>query len=67
VQVRDGRAADLPAIEAHVRGQVAGYKVPRSIWLVDAISRGPAGKPDYSWAHQHAASRPPDMSHSAAR
>jgi 3-oxocholest-4-en-26-oate---CoA ligase len=61
VQVRDGRAADLPAIEAHVRGQVAGYKVPRSIWLVDAIHRGPAGKPDYGWAHRHAGSRPADL------
>jgi len=61
VQVREGRAADLAAIEAHVREQVAGYKVPRSIWLVDAISRGPAGKPDYAWAHRHAASTPADM------
>jgi 3-oxocholest-4-en-26-oate---CoA ligase len=61
VQLREGRAADLPAIEAHVRGQVAGYKVPRSIWLVDAIGRGAAGKPDYHWAHRHAASRPPDL------
>ncbi len=58
VQLRDGRTADLPAIEEHVRGQVAGYKVPRSIWVVDAISRGPAGKPDYGWAHRYAASHP---------
>jgi 3-oxocholest-4-en-26-oate---CoA ligase len=62
VQLREDRAADLPGIEAHVRGQVAGYKVPRSIWVVEAISRGPAGKPDYGWAHRHAASQPPDMS-----
>jgi acyl-CoA synthetase (AMP-forming)/AMP-acid ligase II len=62
VQLRQGRTADLAAIEAHVRGQVAGYKVPRSIWLVDAISRGPAGKPDYAWAHRHAASHPADTS-----
>ena len=61
VQLREGRAADLAAIEAHVREQVAGYKVPRSIWLVDAISRGAAGKPDYHWAHRHAASHPADM------
>jgi 3-oxocholest-4-en-26-oate---CoA ligase len=60
VQLREGRAADLPAIEEHVRGQIAGYKVPRSIWLVDAISRGPAGKPDYGWAHRHAARHPAD-------
>jgi 3-oxocholest-4-en-26-oate---CoA ligase len=43
-----------------VRGQIAGYKVPRCIWVVDAISRGPAGKPDYAWAHRHAASHPAD-------
>src|SRR5215471_2926699 len=60
VQLREGQAADLPAIEAHVRGQIAGYKVPRSIWLVEAISRGAAGKPDYHWARRHAASHPPD-------
>jgi len=59
VQLREGRPADLPAIEAHVRGQIAGYKVPRSIWLVEAISRGAAGKPDYRWAHRHATSHPP--------
>jgi 3-oxocholest-4-en-26-oate---CoA ligase len=59
VQLREGRAADLAAIEAHVREQVAGYKVPRSIWLVGAISRSAAGKPDYHWAHRHAASHPP--------
>ena len=39
VQVRDGRPADLAAIEAHLRGLIAGYKLPRSIWLVDAIGR----------------------------
>ena len=61
VQLREGRTADLPAIEAHVREQIAGYKVPRSIWLVGAISRGPAGKPDYHWAHRHAASHPADL------
>ncbi len=61
VQLRDGRTADLPAIEAHVREQIAGYKVPRSIWLVDVISRGVSGKADYHWAHRHAASHPADL------
>ena len=59
VQVRDGRPADLAAIEAHLRGLIAGYKLPRSIWLVDAIGRTAAGKADYGWAHQHAAGHPP--------
>jgi 3-oxocholest-4-en-26-oate---CoA ligase len=58
VQPREGRAPDLAAIEAHVRGQIAGYKAPRSIWLADAISRGPAGKPDYGWAQRYVASHP---------
>jgi 3-oxocholest-4-en-26-oate---CoA ligase len=58
VQPREGRAPDLAAIEAHVRGQLAGYKAPRGIWLVDQVSRGPAGKPDYAWAHRHVASHP---------
>ncbi|HUL28800.1 MAG TPA: acyl-CoA synthetase [Streptosporangiaceae bacterium] len=58
VQPREGRTPELAAIEAHVRGQLAGYKVPRTLWLVEAISRGPAGKPDYGWAHRYAASHP---------
>ncbi len=59
VQPREGRTIDLAALEAHLRRQIAGYKVPRSIWLVDAVARTPSGKPDYSWAHRYAAHRPP--------
>ena len=33
IQLRPGATADVAALEAHVRGQIAGYKVPRSIWL----------------------------------
>ncbi len=60
VQPREGRVVDLAALEAHLRGQVAGYKVPRSVWLVDSIGRTPSGKPDYTWARRHVADRPPD-------
>jgi acyl-CoA synthetase (AMP-forming)/AMP-acid ligase II len=58
VQPRDGAALDLAALDAHLRLQIAGYKVPRSIWPVSAIGRTAAGKADYGWAHQHAASHP---------
>jgi acyl-CoA synthetase (AMP-forming)/AMP-acid ligase II len=58
VQPREGPAIDLAALDAHVRGQIAGYKVPRSIWLVDSIGRTAAGKADYGWAHRYAASHP---------
>ena len=58
VQLWAGRPADLAGIEAHVRGQIAGYKVPRRIWLVDDIQRTAAGKADYRWAQQYAAAHP---------
>jgi 3-oxocholest-4-en-26-oate---CoA ligase len=65
VQPRAGRAVDLAALEAHLRDRVAGYKVPRSVWLVDSIGRTPSGKPDYTWARRHAAGRPPDADREA--
>jgi 3-oxocholest-4-en-26-oate---CoA ligase len=43
-----------------VRSEIAGYKVPRSLWLVDEVKRSPAGKPDYRWAKEQTQSRPPD-------
>jgi 3-oxocholest-4-en-26-oate---CoA ligase len=54
VQPRDGRGIDLAALEAHLRAQIAGYKVPRSVWLVDQVGRTAAGKADYRWAHHYA-------------
>src|SRR3954471_16685904 len=50
VQLREGVEADLAGIEEHVRGEIAGYKVPRTIWLTGEIGRSPSGKPDYPWA-----------------
>ena len=35
VQPRPDAAPDLAALAEHVRSQLAGYKVPRSIWLAD--------------------------------
>jgi acyl-CoA synthetase (AMP-forming)/AMP-acid ligase II len=63
VQPRDGRDVDLAALDAHVRRQVAGYKVPRTVWLVDAITRSPSGKPDYGWARRYAEGRPASAEH----
>jgi 3-oxocholest-4-en-26-oate---CoA ligase len=59
VQPRPGAAPNLAALQAHVRGQLAGYKVPRSLWLTDAIRRTVSGKPDYAWAHRYAAAHQP--------
>ena len=58
IQPRPGTRLDLVAIEEHLRQQVAGYKVPRAVWLVAEISRTISGKADYRWAHQHATEHP---------
>ena len=39
----------------HCRGQLAGYKLPRDVVVVDAVVRSPAGKADYRWARTVAA------------
>jgi acyl-CoA synthetase (AMP-forming)/AMP-acid ligase II len=54
VQPRDGQAVDLAALGKHLRTLIAGYKVPRSVWLVAQIGRTPAGKADYGWARSYA-------------
>jgi 3-oxocholest-4-en-26-oate---CoA ligase len=54
VQPRDGHTVNLADLEAHLRTQIAGYKVPRSVWLVEQIGRTPAGKADYRWARSYA-------------
>ncbi|MBV8980283.1 MAG: acyl-CoA synthetase [Acidimicrobiia bacterium] len=55
VQPRDGRTPDPDDIAAHCRTKVAGYKVPRQIYLLDELVRSPSGKPDYPWARKTAA------------
>ncbi|MET1003095.1 MAG: acyl-CoA synthetase [Acidimicrobiia bacterium] len=50
VAPRPGTQPTLRALEAHAREYVAGYKVPREVVVVDAITRTPSGKPDYAWA-----------------
>ncbi|MFP1153596.1 AMP-binding protein [Mycobacterium sherrisii] len=64
VQVRKGfTAPTLPQLQNHCRATLAGYKVPRQLVIVDAIKRTPAGKADYRWAQQLAAT----ASHHAAQ
>jgi acyl-CoA synthetase (AMP-forming)/AMP-acid ligase II len=61
VQPRPDRTLDLGELEAHLRGRIAGYKVPRSIWLVDRIDRAPSGKPDYGWVRRYAEEHRPTV------
>ncbi|WP_406232659.1 AMP-binding enzyme [Nocardia sp. NBC_01009] len=57
VSVAAAETVDFAALESHVRRHLAGYKVPRQIWIAPAISRAPSGKPDYRWAKEYSAGR----------
>ncbi len=63
VQPRTGARPSLADLDAFVRSEIAGYKVPRSLWLVDEVKRSPAGKPDYRWAQEQTQTRPADEVH----
>ena len=63
VQPREGTRPTLESLDAHVRTEIAGYKVPRSLWLVDEVKRSPAGKPDYRWAKDTTEERAADDVH----
>jgi 3-oxocholest-4-en-26-oate---CoA ligase len=63
VQAREGARPTLAALDAFVRREIAGYKVPRSLWFVDEVKRSPAGKPDYRWAKDQTDERPADDVH----
>jgi acyl-CoA synthetase (AMP-forming)/AMP-acid ligase II len=40
----------LESLQEHARTQLAGYKLPRELVVVDEVERTPAGKADYRWA-----------------
>ncbi|WP_204806393.1 acyl-CoA synthetase [Mycobacterium riyadhense] len=60
VQARAGCRPSLAELDQFVRSEIAGYKVPRSVWFVDEVKRSPAGKPDYRWAKEQTEARPAD-------
>jgi fatty-acyl-CoA synthase len=44
VVLRPGATATPEALLAHCRGQLGGYKCPRSVEFVEALPRNPSGK-----------------------
>ena len=51
------RSFDQREFERICRERLAGYKVPRSVVIVEEIKRSPAGKANYGWARQVAEER----------
>ena len=60
VQPREGIRPSLSDLDAFVRSEIAGYKVPRALWYTDEVKRSPAGKPDYRWAKDQTEERAAD-------
>ena len=44
VALRPGSATTVDELREHVKSQVANYKYPRHVWLVEALPKGPTGK-----------------------
>ncbi|MDT4946506.1 MAG: 3-oxocholest-4-en-26-oate---CoA ligase, partial [Pseudonocardiales bacterium] len=61
VEPRPGAEPTFDELSAHVRKEIAGYKVPRSMWFVDRVQRLATGKADYRWANTYATEHPEDV------
>jgi len=44
VVAKEGQSIDVDELRAFVKDQVAGYKYPRHIWVLDELPKGPTGK-----------------------
>jgi acyl-CoA synthetase (AMP-forming)/AMP-acid ligase II len=44
------RPPTLEEVREHLRGSLAGYKLPKHLLVVPEVERSPAGKADYRWA-----------------
>ena len=51
--VEPAEGVDPPTLDDlrdHARADLAGYKLPKHLVVVDRVQRSPAGKADYRWA-----------------
>ena len=44
VALKPGAAVTAEELRDYVKGQVAAYKYPRHMWIMDALRKGPTGK-----------------------
>jgi len=52
IEPRPGVALDVEDVRAHLRGRLSGYKVPRTVHVVEKVPRHVTGKADYRRARQ---------------
>jgi len=53
----EGATVDAETLREFTRSKLAGYKVPKQVYLVDQVQRAPNGKADYDWARREIESR----------
>jgi long-chain acyl-CoA synthetase len=44
VRLKPGASADPAELREHVKRQLAAYKYPRQVWIVDELPHGDTGK-----------------------
>jgi long-chain acyl-CoA synthetase len=44
VSLKSGQEVTPDELREYVKGQVAAYKYPRTVWIVDELPKGPTGK-----------------------
>jgi len=50
--LKPGSVADAETLRQFTRSKLAGFKVPKQLFLVDEVRRAANGKADYQWARQ---------------
>ena len=48
--LRPGCDVDAEALREFTRTQLAAYKVPKNLFVVETVQRAPNGQADYGWA-----------------
>ena len=54
VAVKSFAGSEADILET-ARANLAGYKLPKQIFMAPYVQRSPSGKPDYPWAREFAA------------
>ena len=50
VSLRAGRTISSDELRAFTKTKLAGYKIPKQLFVVERVERAPNGKADYKWA-----------------
>jgi len=52
VSLRAGKSVSPDALRAFTKTKLAGFKIPKQLFIVDRVERAPNGKADYKWARK---------------